>query len=186
MGPGVSTEHAAVSRWGSVAPPPIPARTLLFTDIEGSTQLLEATGEHYGDLLNRHLELLREAVDKFVGYEIDVRGDAMFAVFDEVEDAVAAAVHAQRLLYEEPWPHGATLRVRMGVHTGHPRPLSGPKMSFVGIDVHLAARICDVAHGGQIVLSSACRNALKDRLPAAARIRDLGTHRLKDIRFPET
>ena len=186
MGPGVNTEQRAINRLGSIAPPSVPARTLLFTDIEGSTQLLEATGEHYGDLLNRHLELLREALDKFDGYEVDVRGDAMFAVFDEVEDAVAAAVHAQHLLYEEPWPRGATLRVRMGVHTGHPRPMGGPKMSFVGIDVHLAARICDVAHGGQIVLSSASRNALMGRLPKEARIRDLGTHRLKDIRFPES
>ncbi|HVO00663.1 MAG TPA: tetratricopeptide repeat protein [Candidatus Cybelea sp.] len=186
MGAGLNTEHTSTAGWGSVASPPARALTLLFTDIEGSTQLLEATGERYGDLLNRHLELLREAIAKFRGREVDVHGDAMFAVFDEVEDAVAAAVHAQRLLHEEPWPHGATLRVRMGLHTGYPRQMSGPQIGFVGIDVHLAARICDVGHGGQIVLSNASRNALLGRLPAAVRIRDLGTHRLKDIRFPET
>src|SRR6185369_13545773 len=118
MGVGANTEHISTDRWGSVAASSARALTLLFTDIEGSTQLLEATGERYGDLLNRHLDLLREAIAKFHGREVDVRGDAMFAVFDDVADAVAAAVRAQQLLHEEPWPHGARLRVRMGVHTG--------------------------------------------------------------------
>jgi predicted ATPase/class 3 adenylate cyclase len=185
MGAGLNTEQISTERWSSLAAAPARALTLLFTDIEGSTQLLEATGERYGELLNRHIELLREAVAQFNGREVDIRGDAMFAVFDEVAAAVAAAVRAQRLLHDEHWPSGARLRVRMGIHTGHPRQMAGPKLGFVGIDVHLAARICDVGHGGQIVLSHESRNALMGRLPDGVRIRDLGTHRLKDIRFPE-
>jgi predicted ATPase/class 3 adenylate cyclase len=160
--------------------------TLLFTDIEGSTQLLEALGDRYSEVLSRHFELLREAVSGSGGQVVDAHSDALFAVFQHAEDAIAAAVRAQRLLYEENWAGGARLRVRMGIHTGDPQPVLAPEISYVGIDVHRAARICEVAHGGQIVISNVTRSAIEGKLPFDVKLRDLGTHRLKDIRYPET
>jgi predicted ATPase/class 3 adenylate cyclase len=161
-------------------------RTLLFTDIEGSTHLVEALGERYGDVLDRHFEILREAIARHHGEEINVHGDAFFAIFDDPLDAVEAAVDTQRMLFEENWPEGARIRVRMGIHTGEPRRVTDPEVDYVGIDVHRAARIADVAHGGQIVLSSTTKFAVEGHLPHGVNVRELGTHRLKDIRFPET
>ncbi len=157
--------------------------TLLFTDIEGSTQLVEALGERYGEVLDRHFELLRQATRGEGGREVDAHADAYFAVFGQPVIAIAAAVRAQRLLYDEPWPDGARVRVRMGLHTGDPQLVVD---HYIGLDVHRGARIRDVGHGGQILLSSATRSEAEGGLPPGVRLRDLGTHRLKDIRFPET
>jgi class 3 adenylate cyclase len=103
-------------------------RTLLFTDIEGSTHLVEALGERYGDVLDRHFEILREAIARHHGEEINVHGDAFFAIFDDPLDAVEAAVDTQRMLFEENWPEGARIRVRMGIHTGEPRRVTDPEV----------------------------------------------------------
>jgi predicted ATPase/class 3 adenylate cyclase len=157
--------------------------TLLFTDIEGSTQLVEALGERYGEVLDRHFELLRQATSGEGGREVDAHGDAYFAVFGRPAIAIAAAVRAQRLLHDEPWPGGARVRVRMGLHTGDPQLKTD---HYIGLDIHRGARIRDVGHGGQILLSSATRSEAEGGLPPGVSLRDLGTHRLKDIRFPET
>ena len=161
--------------------------TSLFTDIESSTRLLEHLGPSYGAALARHFEILRSALSTHDGHEVDAIGDAYFAVFDQPHQALAAAVDAQRMLAAEQWPNGAALRIRIGVHTGEFSPDKNRELGYVGLDVHRSARISAVAHGGQIVFSGATRKLLQDSaLPDGVAIRDLGTHRLKDLRYPET
>jgi predicted ATPase/class 3 adenylate cyclase len=144
--------------------------TLLFTDVEGSTRLLQELGDGYGDALHEHRRRLRAAFAAHDGVEVDTQGDAFFVAFGRASDAVAAAVDGQRALA------GGPIRVRMGLHTGEPR-LTGE--GYVGLDIHKGARIAAVGHGGQVLLSSTTR-ALAD-----ATVRDLGSHRLKDLSAPE-
>ena len=124
--------------------------TLLFTDIEGSTRLLQQLGERYASLLETCRELLRAAFLEFHGYEVDTQGDAFFVAFARATDAISAAVAAQRALFSHTWPEGVTVRVRMGLHTGEPQLASE---GYVGLDVHHAARIMSAGHGGQVLLS---------------------------------
>ena len=156
--------------------------TLLFTDIEGSTKALHALGPAYPEALARHRALVRAACTRYDGREVDTQGDAFLVVFARASDAIAAAAEAQRSLSAEPWPEGGTIRVRMGVHTGEP---DIDDEGYVGIDLHLAARICSAANGGQVLISRATRDLAGDEpLPGAA-FRDLGEHRLKDFERPE-
>src|SRR5947207_1612164 len=131
---------------------PIGTVTFMFTDIEGSTALLQALGARYRRLLERHHRILRAAIAGGHGVEISTEGDAFFAVFRTAADAVNAAVVAQRDLANAKWPMGDGVRVRMGLHTGEGRRGGD---SYVGIDVHRAARIAAAGHGGQIVISDA-------------------------------
>src|SRR5215831_12772421 len=127
--------------------------TFLFTDIEGSTALLQRLGDHrYADVLEEHRRLLRDAFAEGHGQEVDTQGDAFLVVFARARDALAAAVAAQRALIKHAWPDDAPLRVRMGLHTGEPVSGSG---DYVGLDVHRAARICAAGHGSQILISDA-------------------------------
>jgi predicted ATPase/class 3 adenylate cyclase len=157
--------------------------TFLFTDIEGSTELLERLGDRrYAEVLAAHQRLLREAFAKGNGHEVDTQGDAFLVAFQRARDALATAVAAQQSLMKHPWPDGASLQVRMGLHTGE--PIS--KMDrYVGLDVHRVARIGAAGHGGQILLSQTTESlAAGDLLPGVS-LRDLGTYRLKDLREPE-
>jgi predicted ATPase/class 3 adenylate cyclase len=157
--------------------------TFLFTDIEGSTTLLQRFGDHrYAGVLAEHQRLLRDAFAKGNGHEVDTQGDAFLVAFPRARDALAAAVAAQRSLMKHLWPDGASLRVRMGLHTGE--PVSGTR-GYVGLDVHRAARICSAGHGGQILLSHAVEVLATRDLPSGVSLRDLGTHRLKDLRESE-
>jgi predicted ATPase/class 3 adenylate cyclase len=157
--------------------------TFLFTDIEGSTALLQRLGDcRYAEILAEHQRLLRETFAEGNGQEIDTQGDAFLVVFSRARDALATAVAAQRALTKHSWPDGASLRVRMGVHTGEPVSETG---GYVGLDVHRAARICSVGHGGQILLSEAVRVLAAPDLPSGVSLRDLGIHRLKDLKEPE-
>src|SRR6266849_4885719 len=124
--------------------------TLLFTDIEGSTRLLQQLGERYADILAECRHLLRSAFHQWQGYEVDTQGDAFFVAFARATDAVSAAVDGQRWLASHGWPEGVTVRVRMGLHTGEPHLASE---GYVGLDVHQAARIVSAGHGGQVLLS---------------------------------
>jgi class 3 adenylate cyclase len=153
--------------------------TFLFTDVEGSTQLMRQLGERYGDVLADQRRLLREATQTLGGKEIDTQGDAFFFSFTRARDAVAAAVAAQRSLAEHDWPDGAAVRVRMGLHTGEP---SVGDEGYLGLDVVRAARICSAGHGGQILLSETTRALLGSDVPDGVNVRDLGTHNLKDVR----
>jgi predicted ATPase/class 3 adenylate cyclase len=157
--------------------------TFLFTDIEGSTALLQRLGDRrYAEVLAEHQRLLRDAFDRGNGQEIDTQGDAFLVAFPRARDAVDAAVAAQQSLMKHTWPDGSSLRVRMGMHTGEPVSGTG---GYVGLDVHRASRICSVGHGGQILLSDAVAILAARDLPPGVSLRDLGTHRLKDLKEPE-
>ena len=156
----------------------LPAGTvsLLFTDIEGSTRLLDALGDDYGTLLADHHRLLRATWVEHGGVEVDTEGDAFFVAFADAAAAVAAAVDAQRRLAEHDWPGGERVRVRMGVHTGTPRIQNG---TYWGADVHYAARLASAAHGGQVLVSASTR-----ALIGAKPVEPLGEHALKDFTAP--
>jgi len=153
--------------------------TFLFTDIEGSTRLLQELGDDYRDVRATHHRLLRSAFTK--GTEVGTEGDSFFVAFPVAGDAVAAAVQGQRALTAEPWRDGHPVRVRMGLHTG--RGTVGPD-GYIGLDVHRAARIAAAGHGGQVLLSEATLALTRHDLPAGTTFRDLGTHRLKDLTEP--
>ncbi len=174
MGPG--RDRPATSSDGGLFSPRVHRRpelptgtvTFLFTDVEGSTRLLQQHGTHYADLLAEHRRALRNVFARHAGAEVDTQGDAFFVAFARATDAVAAAAASRDALA------GGPIRVRMGIHTGEPlRTDEG----YVGMDVHRAARIAAAAHGGQIVLSESTRRLLEND----AAIRELGEHRLKDL-----
>jgi predicted ATPase/class 3 adenylate cyclase len=156
--------------------------TLLFTDMEGSTRLLERLGDRYVEVLTEHRRLLRAAFARFDGHEVGTEGDALFVAFAKASQAVAAAVAGQQALAAHHWPDGMAVRVRMGIHTGEPLLVG---QDYAGLDVHQAARICAAAHGGQVLLSQTTRELLGDDLPSGVGLRDLGQHRLKDLSRPQ-
>jgi predicted ATPase/class 3 adenylate cyclase len=144
--------------------------TLVFTDVEGSTKLLEELGtDAYRDALAEHRRLVREACARYQGYEVDYEGDAFFYAFASPASALPAVSEAMDGLEAGP------IRIRVGIHTGEPA-LDPPK--YVGMDVHRAARIMSTAHGGQVVLSPSTVSLLE---PGTFELIDLGEHRLKDI-----
>ena len=159
--------------------------TFLFTDIEGSTRLLQEVGPQvYRRMQNDHEEILRGAIAASDGIEVRTEGDSFFAVFLTPDRALQAVVVAQRELAGHDWPGGIALRVRMGLHTGVGE-LAGGRNDYVGIDVNRAARIAAAGHGGQVLLSHATRALVEHTLPDGVMLRDLGQHRLKDIDYPE-
>ena len=156
--------------------------TFLFTDIEGSTQLLHRLRDKYAILLEEHHRILREAFANWDGHEVDTQGDAFFVAFSRATQAVGAAAEAQRKLSEHIWPERVTLRVRIGIHTGE--SWTGSE-GYVGMDVHRAARIAHVGNGGQVLLSETTTALARDELPPGVTLLDLGRHLLKDIHRPE-
>ncbi len=161
------------------SPYPAGTVTFLFTDIEGSTKLLQELGDVYGTVVADHRRILREAFGSAGGREVDTQGDAFFYSFARARDALAAAVAGQRALAAHEWPGGSRVRVRMGLHTGE--PAVGDE-GYVGMDVVRAARICSAGHGGQVLLSETTRALVGADLPAGASMRDLGEQKLKDVR----
>ncbi len=157
--------------------------TFLFTDIEGSTALLQQIGDaRYGEILAEHRRLLRTAFEEGGGREIDTQGDAFLVAFHRAGDGVRTAVAAQRETNAHPWPSGPSVRVRMALHTGEPTVGTD---GYVGLDVHRAARIMSAGHGGQILLSQSTRDLVTTALPEGVTLLDLGEHRLKDLTRPE-
>jgi len=157
--------------------------TFLFSDIEGSTRLVQEVGpDVFRATLEDHHRLLRDVFSAHGGVERGTQGDSFAVIFREGPAAVAAAVAAQRALSEHAWPPGVTVRVRIGLHTG--LGLAGGD-DYVGVDIHRAARIAALAHGGQTLISDATRALVERDLPAGASLRDLGVHRLRDMAYPE-
>jgi class 3 adenylate cyclase len=152
--------------------------TLLMTDIESSTALLRGLGDRYGTLLNEVRDLVRSAVSRAGGREIDARADEFFAVFERPAAAIEAAVAMQRALGDHAWPDGVKVQVRVGIHSGRPTLTDA---GYIGIAVHTTARVCSAAHGGQIVVSAATRAAVGEAPPSAVRFRSLGRHRLPGL-----
>src|SRR5919109_4107141 len=137
--------------------PELPAGTVtfLFTDIEGSTRLLQDLGDGYAAALAEHRGALREAFARHGGAEVDSQGDAFFVAFSRAKDALGAAQEAQAALGDGP------VRVRIGVHTGEPLLT---EEGYVGIDVHRAARVMTAGHGGQVLVTEATRRLAGDEL----------------------
>lgn len=156
--------------------------TFLFTDIEGSTQLLHQLGAEYASVLNDQKQLLRSAFAARNGVEVDNQGDSFFYAFARAPDALAAAVDAQRALVKHAWAQNVSVRVRMGLHTGAPL-VSNER--YVGVDVHRAARVGAAGYGGQIILTQETFDAAQNDLPNGVSLRDLGAVRLKDLKKPE-
>ncbi|MEJ7756243.1 MAG: adenylate/guanylate cyclase domain-containing protein [Nocardioidaceae bacterium] len=155
--------------------------TLLFSDIEGSTLLLNRLGAQWAEALSAQRSILRSSFAAHDGHEMGTEGDSFFVVFATAHAALAAALAGQRRLQAHEWPAGVPVRVRMGFHTGEPQRHED---GYIGLDVHRAARIAATAHGGQIVVSEAAKVMLTG-LGGDVVVRDLGWHRLKDIEEPE-
>jgi len=155
---------------------------MLFTDIEGSTRLLQDLGESaYVRALEDHRRLLRDAFRAHDGIEVEMQGDSFHFVFCDPRDAVLAAAQAQAALAEHTWER-EPIRVRIGVHTGEPL-VTG--QLYAGLDVHRAARVMSAGHGGQVLLSARTSALVGGRLPDGLSLRDLGEHRLKDLSAPQ-
>jgi class 3 adenylate cyclase len=173
--------HVARPGCGARRPPAPPARrvAILHSDIVGSTRLIEAAGHGYPDLLVRHRALIAGAVRRRGGRFLAYAGDGTLATFDRAEDAVVAAVEAQRALGAEPWPTGLAVRVRMGVHAGPIREVAGEP---VGLAVNLGARVMAAAGAGQILVSTTAAAAGRPGLAArpGVRVGDAGWHVLGD------
>ncbi len=155
--------------------------TFLLSDIEGSTALLQRLGHSYASLLRDIRSMIRASVRAADGHEVDARADEFFAVFRHAGRALEAAVEIQRSLADRGWPRGVAVRVRMGIHAGRP---SLTDAGYVGIAVHTAARICNAAHGGQVLVSSAAREALGAGAIAGITFRSLGEYALPSLSEP--
>jgi len=156
--------------------------TFLFTDVQGSTELVKNLGEDYVALMNEHHRIMREVISRWDGTEVRTQGDSFFVTFPSARDAAAATVDMQRALADYTGPQDTRLLVRMGLHTGEPWIAVD---DYEGIDIHRAARIAATGHGGQVLLSETTASLVRDDLPDSVTLKDLGAHRLKDMRRPE-
>jgi class 3 adenylate cyclase len=156
--------------------------TLLLSDIEDSTGLLRLLEDRYANLLGEVRRLLRRAVQRSGGKEVDIRADELFAVFKRPSGALAAALAIQRRVGSRSWPAGVKVRLRIGIHTGRPTLTDG---GYVGLAVHTAARICSAGHGGQILLSSDAVRSVEASAPRNVSFRSLGAHRLQGLPEPQ-
>jgi class 3 adenylate cyclase len=157
--------------------------TFLLSDIEGSTGLLQRLGDRYVALLADVRAMIRLSVSRAGGREVDARADEFFAVFDRAPKALEAALSIERSAGGRAWPDGVEVKIRIGIHGGRPTLTD---TGYVGLAVHTVARICSVAHGGQILLSAATRNAVGRSRPPGIRFRGLGSHRLRGLREAQT
>jgi len=153
--------------------------TLLFTDLEGSTRLWEEHPEAMKPALARHDEIVRAAIEEHDGYVVKTTGDGFHAAFATAHDAADAAIAAQLVLAGEPWAYTGPLTVRMGVHTCEAEARDG---DYYGSGVNRAARLMGVAHGGQVLVSAATSELVRDR---SVELMDLGEHRRRDLGHPE-
>ncbi len=150
--------------------------TFFFTDIEDSSGLAERLGGGFAAVLSDARELQRDAVARAGGDVVDSRGDELFGVFPDPEPAVVAALEIQRAFTARSWPAGEQVRVRIGLHSGEAERTDG---GFVGIDVHRASRICQAAHGGQVLASAEAAGPLRSG------VRELGEFEFRGLRDPE-
>jgi len=156
--------------------------TFFFSDIEGSTRLIQRLGEGYPQVLLAHHTVLREALAANGGHELRTEGDSFFIVFDSALQACAGAAAAQKALHAHQWPDGGEVRIRIGIHTGEATLVGN---EYLGLDVHRAARVASAGHGGQVLVSETTRALVDHALPPGLTLKDLGLHRLKDLAQPE-
>jgi class 3 adenylate cyclase len=160
---------------------PVGFVTFLLTDIEDSTGLIRRLGDGYAGLLNDVRSVIRVAVSRAGGREVDARADEFFAVFERAGPAVEVALAVQRVLHDRAWPENVEVRLRVGIHSGRP---TLTETGYVGMAVHTAARVCSAAHGGQVLLSAAAHGALEGSLPAGVSTKSLGRHHLRGLPEP--
>jgi class 3 adenylate cyclase len=172
-----------LGRRGAAAPVVLPDGfvTMLMTDVEGSTALVHRLGARYRNLIDGVRGVLADCVAAVGGHVVDARADEFFAVFEQPAAGVEMAVAAQRELRQRTWADDAECRIRMGIHSGHPTLAD---TNYIGVPVHVAARVCAAAHGGQIVVSHDTREALRPRGPDGIRFRRLGSYRLRGLPEP--
>jgi class 3 adenylate cyclase len=156
--------------------------TFFFSDIEGSTRLIQQLGDRYPDVLLAHHAIQREALAANGGHELRTEGDSFFIVFDSALQACAGAATVQMKLQENAWPDGAQVLVRIGLHTGEATLVGN---EYLGLDVHRAARVASAGYGGQVLVSETTRALVDHALPDGLALKDLGVHRLKDLARPE-
>ena len=161
---------------------PVGTVTFFFSDIEGSTRLIQQLGADYPQALLAHHAIQRQVLAAKGGHELRTEGDSFFIVFASALDACSMAAAVQRQLAAHAWPQGSQVRVRVGLHTGEATLVGN---EYLGIDVHRAARVASAAHGGQVLLSETTRALVEGALPSDLAIKDLGVHRLKDLARPE-
>ena len=152
--------------------------TMLMTDIEGSTGLVDRLGERYRELIGDVRTLLRETAVAFAGQAVETRADEFFAVFESPGAALDAAIAMQRELRESSWVDGVEVSVRIGIHSGYP---TLDEVNYIGLAIHTTARVCDAAHGGQVIVSGDTKEASQGQRPAGLRFVSLGEHRLRGI-----
>jgi predicted ATPase/class 3 adenylate cyclase len=165
-----------------MADPPTGTVTFLFTDVEGSTKLWERYPEAMGATMARHDEILREVMDSSDGFVFKTIGDAFCVAFSSAPYALEAALASQRALLSEEWENTVPLRTRIALHTGSADERAG---DYFGPPVNRVARLLLAGHGGQILLSTATKELVRDALPEGTSLRDLGQRRLKDLFRPE-
>src|SRR6202162_3291672 len=158
---------------------------MLFTDIEGSSNAVRTLGaDRWVSLLERHDDIIREALTRYGGFEVRTEGDSFFSVFTSPGAAVAAAAMMQRRLSEANWPPDAPVRVRMGLHTGEVRT-GAAGVDYAGFEISRAARIAAPGHGGQVLVSDTTESLVRDGLAPGLTLRELGEHRFKDLVRPQ-
>lgn len=174
----ISGQLRSERKLGESVPLPSGFVTMLMTDIEGSTALVQRLGDRYRDLIGDVRGILHDAAVKLEGQVVETRADEFFAVFAAPLSALDTAMAIQRELRGRAWLDDLEVRVRVGIHSGYPT-LSDA--NYIGMAVHLAARICAAAHGGQIVVSADTRTALKGSTITGVRFKSLGPHRLRGM-----
>jgi class 3 adenylate cyclase len=152
--------------------------TFFFSDIEGSTRLIQQLGERYPDVLLAHHAIQRDALAARGGHELRTEGDSFFIVFKSALEACAGAAAVQKMMAQHGWPDDGQVRVRIGLHTGEATLVGN---EYLGLDVHRAARVAGAGHGGQVLVSETTRALVDHALPPGLTLKDLGTHRLKDL-----
>jgi class 3 adenylate cyclase len=167
-----------LARRGSLVTLPSGFVTMLLTDIEGSTGLLDRLGDGYGDVLDDVRSILRETAVKLTGRVVETRADEFFAAFESPVSALDVAVSVQHQLRERRWPDAVEVRVRIGIHSGYPKLVDD---NYIGMAVHTAARVCAAAHGGQILATGDTREAAKGLISDGVRFRRLGEYRLRGL-----
>jgi class 3 adenylate cyclase len=176
----LQSERALAERAGPVV---LPSGfvTMLMTDIEGSTGLVQHLGARYREVIDQVWAILRRGVADAGGYEVEARADEFFAVFESPRGAVDAAICVQRDLFGRSWIDGLAVRVRVGIHSGYP---TSTENNYIGTDVNMASRITALGHGGQVVVSANTREGVKASAPADLRFTALGSHKLRGLPEP--
>jgi class 3 adenylate cyclase len=164
-------------------PVPLPTGflTMLMTDVEGSTGLVDRLGVRYRDLIGDVRALLQDTAAASSGQTVETRADEFFAVFESPGAALEAALAMQRAFREATWVDGAEVRVRIGIHSGYP---TLDEVNYIGLPIHTTARVCAAAHGGQVLVSGDAKEASHGQRPTGLRFLSLGEHRLRGIRTP--